>query len=557
LLAVVLLAPAAASAQNQKTQALGLVRDGMDAYSNLDLDTAKAKLEEALALASYLDKSTLARVYVSYGVLEIGGYTDNAKGQRNFMIALCLDQTIMVDPLLSTPEIDIVFTMAKKQANPSQCQGLLGSIVMPGGPAPIPGPGPGPGPMPTAPACGTHSPPTAQKAKHELPVYIDLAPQLRPNVARLVLKYSMDGVTYMEMLMDPLGTGHAAQVTCDEGQIRIYDPASISYYIEGFDRMGNLVCSQGSAQSAHVVAMDPMAPPLPGLPGLAPPKECVPCPPWDQDCGLPGEGDPCDPMKGCKTDLVCGEAGICEPSDAAGAPAGGVQKFYVNIGGGVGFGYMKMDMEFDQISDEGDPEDAGINTVTDTPSGFAFGGIPVRLWLGFFVIEDLAIEVRGRFDVKIDSFSEPVSCWDGVNHNEDELDSATCTQEPVETVEDAKQAVALTDTLDNDGVPVERKEMVWALLGNVGVRYQMVNTGPFRLSAFGGLGFGKIKYRVAAPGGDPYFPSPWGLDIELGLGLAYYFTDNFGLVFDIPIDLIVINGLALNFDAILGLSFGF
>ncbi|MBW2277382.1 MAG: hypothetical protein JRF63_07810 [Deltaproteobacteria bacterium] len=549
LLLVVLLDPGAAQAQGAKTQALGLVRDGMDAYSNLDLDASRAKLNEALLLAPQLDKSTLSRVYVSIGVLEIGGYTDNAQGQRNFMIALCLDNTIMVDPLLSTPEIDIVFTMAKQQANPGQCQGLLASISAPGGGGPVLPPGGGGGP--TLSQCGSHSPATAQKAKHELPLYMELAPQLRGAVSRIVVKYTLDGGTYNELPMNPLGAGFGAQITCDEGQIRIYDPASVSYYLEGFDRMGNLVCAHGSAQMPIVVAMDPMAPVLQGLPGMAPPKECVPCPPWDLTCGLPGLGDPCDPMKGCKDELVCGDGGICEEEGGGGGAAGGVQKFYVNIGGGVGFGYMKMDMAFDKIEPGDTTDDARIEHVVDTPSGFAFGGIPLRLWLGYFVIEDLAVEIGARFDVKIDSFSEPVSCWEGAGKSMTEVEGATCTGEP-DSKSEAKKSVALTE----GGDPVERTEKRIAWLANARARYQIVNNGAFRFSAFGGLGFGYIKYRVAA-GDDPYFPMPYGLDIELGVGITYYFTDNFGLAVDIPIDIIVINGFALNFDVIVGLSFGF
>jgi hypothetical protein len=314
--------------------------------------------------------------------------------------------------------------------------------------------------------------------------------------------------------------------------------------------MGNLVCSHGNAQMPVIVAMDPMAPALPGLPGQQPPKECAPCPPWDTTCGLPGVGEPCDPMKGCAAGGVCGDSGYCEEEEDGAAPSGGVQTFYVSVGGGVGFGYMKHEMEFNKINSDDDPPT--IDNVSDTPAGFAWGGIPVRLWAGYFVIPDLAIEIRGRFDVKIDSFSEPVSCWEGGG---EDYEQSTCTGDP-QTEEEAKQSVALTDDLEDGGVPVERKEMVWALLGNIGVRYQLVNTGPFRFALFGGVGFGRIKYRVAA-GDEPYFPAPWGLDISVGLGIAYYFTDNFGIVFDIPIDVIVINGFALNFDAILGLSFGF
>jgi hypothetical protein len=52
LLLLTLFSPGTASAQNANAQALGLVRDGMDAYSNLDLDAAKAKLDQALGISA-------------------------------------------------------------------------------------------------------------------------------------------------------------------------------------------------------------------------------------------------------------------------------------------------------------------------------------------------------------------------------------------------------------------------------------------------------------------------------------------------------------------------
>jgi hypothetical protein len=559
VLAAAVAAPSPAAAQSGNTEALGLVRDAMDAYSNLDLDLSKAKLDKALTLATKLDKTTLARVYVSLGVLHIGGFADNAKGQQSFMIALCLDNSIMVDPMLSAPEIDMLFTMARNQVNPGQCQHTLSTIVMPAA-APVPGPGPGPGPGPVVPPvaaglapCGQHTPPVEQRQKYELPVYLELATQNYGRVNRLVFKYAFDGAqSYNELDMKPAGRGFGVQIDCDSGQIRIFDPSSITYYIEGYDRMGNLICGHGTAGAPLVVAMTPAANPLPALPGLNPPKECAPCAPWDTTCqqgGLPGLDEPCDPTTGCAEGLVCGDAGLCAGGDGV-ASAGGPKTFYVNLGAGSGAGFMSVDMEFDKITSEGGT--SVIEHVEDSPSGFAWSGIPLRLAFGYYLIEHLALELTGRFDVKIDSFSQPVSCADAAADAGLDWDEVNCFGGTPADEEAATKAVALKD----NGEAVKKKQNMVAWLANLRVKYDFIDDGGLRIAAFAGVGYGRVKYRIAA-GDSAYFPMPGFIDIEVGAQLMYYFTPNFGLGLEVPIDILVADGFGLNFEGILALSFGF
>lgn len=552
-LAVSLAAPTVASAQSANVQALGLVRDAMDAYSNLDLDTAKQKLDEAVALAPQLDKATLARIYVSYGVLHIGGFTDNAKGQQNFIIALCLDDSILVDPLLSTPEIDMLFTMAKNQVNPGQCQQTLSTITMPGGGGGQTGGG-GPTatpPKPQIPPCGQHQSPVEQRQKHELPVYLELATQMHGRVNRLVLKYAFDGSqSYNEMPLRQAGRGYGAQITCDEGQIRVFDPSSISYFIEGYDRMGNRVCGHGSAEAPLVVAMTPDAPVLPAVPGFDPPKECAPCPPWDDTCrdaGLPGLDEPCDPSTGCASGLVCGDAFLCVPEAAGGGGAGGApSRFYVNLGAGTGAGFMSTEMKFDKTVEDEDTGEYRIESVDDNPSGMAWNGIALRPTVGVYLIENLALEVSARVDLKIDTFSEPVSCLDAAEDAGLDVDQIDCLGGTPEDDEAAASAVALKD----GGGAVESKETLFAWLVNLRVRYDIVAESAMRLGIFGGVGYGHIKYRVAAAD-KPFFPLVGMVDIELGANFFYYFSKNYGIGVEVPIDVLVGDGFALDFELIL------
>ncbi|MFO8072338.1 MAG: hypothetical protein R6V85_10735 [Polyangia bacterium] len=560
-----LLVPAFAAAQGPIAQARSLVKEAMDAYSSLDLETAQSRLDKALELAPEIDEPTLARIYVSYGVLHIGGFTDNAKGQQSFMIALCLDDSIMVDPLLSTPEIDMLFTMAKNQVNPNQCQQTLSTIETPqggggSGQEPVPGPS-----EEQLPQCGSHDAPVEQRKKYELPVYLELATQMHGQVNQLVLKYAFDGGTnYSQIPFQRAGRGFGAQISCDEGQIRIFDPSSIEYFIEGYDRMGNLVCRHGAPEAPLSVAMSPDAPVLPGIPGMAPPKECAPCAPWDTEClegSKPGLDEPCDPATGCAEGLVCGEAGLCV-SDAGGGAGEqvGPEHFYFNFPGlsPVGFAFIKAEMEFDKIAsgDKSPKNYSTIEHVEDNPAGAVWSGVPYswpfRLAAGYYVIPRLAIEVTGRIDVKFDSFSEPLSCWDANNQDMDEVMSHTCTGDPTDE-EDAKESVAMT----SDGEAVERTETLVSWLVNLRARYDVVSQGGLRVGLFGGVGYGYFKYRIAS-GHDIYFPMTGFIDIEVGGNLFYYFSDHYGIGAEIPVDLVVGDGLSVNFElALYPVSVGF
>ncbi len=362
------------------------------------------------------------------------------------------------------------------------------------------------------------------------------------------------------------GPGFGAQIDCDQGQIRVYDPSSISYYIEGYNHMGVLICGNASPQGPYVVGMDPDAPVLPTLPGMQAPKECTPCPPWDPTCGstLPQEGQPCTPGTGCAQGLLCGDAGICDVAKEKG-DVSGPSKFYINIGGGSGFGIMSQKINFGKV-DQVDAED-GVGMVNEfsqvsaEPSGAAWAGIPLRLMIGFHITEKLSIEVTGRFDVKVDTVNDTKSCKEALKDSYgedwvDELPDANCTEYPSNGVHpvqsNADKSVALTD----GGGEVQTAEKMIAWLVNARVRYRLLQKGGLHISIFGGLGYGKIKYRIAA-GEDTYFPMPAGVNVEIGPALAFYFNNHVGIMIEVPIDLVVIDGWALNFDLFAGLSFGF
>ncbi|MDJ0763983.1 MAG: energy transducer TonB [Myxococcota bacterium] len=118
-----------ALAQTQQGEARTLVRSAMTAYFNLDLKAAQDFLETAIKMAPNLDRGTLADIYSNYGVLWVGGFFDNAKGHEYFLIALCLDPTTAIDPMVMTPDIGMIFKMAQMQTNPSACQKATAGVT--------------------------------------------------------------------------------------------------------------------------------------------------------------------------------------------------------------------------------------------------------------------------------------------------------------------------------------------------------------------------------------------------------------------------------------------
>ncbi|MDJ0763110.1 MAG: hypothetical protein QNJ97_08995 [Myxococcota bacterium] len=553
--------------------AIAAVRSAMDAYSNLNIDEAKTQLEETLALAADLNARTLARIYTSLGMVWSGGFSEPEKGQENFKIAVCLDGDISVDPLYLTPEIETEFNLAKLQVTPEACEEILSDVVLPADfasaseetPAEEPSQ-----PTPSIAPCGDHMPITEQKQKHELPFYLELSSEFESNVDRLVVKYAFDASPdYTEIELKPTGDGVGALLTCDQGQIRVFDPASISYFIEGTDVTGQVVCGHGIEEAPIQILMMPDAQPLPAFGDLRP-KECAPCPPWDETCAkkdaLPGRGEVCSPTVGCQIGLVCSDLNVCEKGWASAGPKDGPSKFYVNVGGGGGVGYFKKDWQT-RIWDGNAPNRGapgpGAIVIKDQGGGFAWSGIPVRLAVGFFVTPDLSLEVSGRFDVYVVSVNNPTSCWDQVggvpSGNDISCDpSAFPDPELVDPQSDAqveaywKRSIALR----NDGSQIWTSEYQYAWIVNARARYRVLKSGPMGISLFGGAGYGQMQFRVPSDETN-YFPMTGMVNVELGPALSFFFNNHVGLQVELPIDFLFGDGFSVNADLVLGMGIGF
>ncbi|NLF42569.1 MAG: hypothetical protein GX587_07730, partial [Bacteroidales bacterium] len=547
-----------------------LLSSAMDAYSNLELDSAKNMLEKALAMKADVDDSTLAKIHVGLGVLWVGGYSDASESKNHFITALCLDDQVRVDPLFSTPEIDLSFTEAKASVSPSSCSELgIGEPILE--------------------ACGPFDPIFEQKAQNEVPFYIEVSPAFRNQLSRVAVKFAFENRgQFRELNLKTTGVGFNGMLECDTGEIRTINPSSIQYYIEGYDASNRLICGNGSKESPLEILMDANYP-LVSRPGLDP-KECVECAPWDEACrarqkksaGIKSAaGETCSMDSDCQEGLVCNsEMFTCEDKSAGkpkkkGDKSGkGPDKFYVTLTGGSGFGYMSKDIEltfYDEnkktirssANSEYLVETNGVVKTNELKAkGTGWSGIPIRLSLGYLINSKISLEVSGRVDAFIAANSEPVSCWDAAKGDLDSLTAEANENYCSTNLFSARNDLNLTDeeikylaensaALDSDDGEMfkvrktKNNQMAW--LVNARVRYKFLSKGGLQSSLFGGIGYSKFKYKVLDTATNTkYYVLAGMVNVELGLGLAYYFTKNVGVILDIPIDFAVGKGFAFN-----------
>src|SRR5689334_18900822 len=114
-----------------------LNRQAMEAYNALDINKAGSMLEQALQVAGQggVYPPLVARTNLNLGIVYVGGMGDQNNGFNYFLQALCIDSSVQLDPLTSTPEIVTVFNNAMQRARGGGCATGGG---MPPGQAPPP-----------------------------------------------------------------------------------------------------------------------------------------------------------------------------------------------------------------------------------------------------------------------------------------------------------------------------------------------------------------------------------------------------------------------------------
>jgi len=365
------------SAQSNPQQLAEANRVAMDAYNNLDIETAKKTLEDAAkgAEKAGVKGPPLARTYSNLGVVCVGGMSDNAAGLDAFVKALQQDPTVEPDPLVSTPEIQQVFMLAKRKAG--------------GGTGPTPAPTK-PAPRPQGPIEGnlTHYPAGEQLSQTGVPVYAEAPPDL--EVASMEVFYRSLGMARPKSApMAQMGGGFGYLIPCTD----VFEP-NVEYFIVAKDAAGTQVGNAGTPQAPiSVPVVTERTQPPAALPGQAPPSQCGggdECPPGMPGCGGKGGlGDTCRADSDCGKDLICADD-FCasgEREDDGGDDDGaGGPRFFVDLGFVAGAAYVGRDAEADSAvpqdvvdANPGEEGEAARKAGWDCQFTPAAGGNPAKL----------------------------------------------------------------------------------------------------------------------------------------------------------------------------------
>lgn len=324
-----------AQAQSAEEVAADLNRQAMEAYNNLDINTAGAMLEEALRVCEEggVVGHTLALTNLNLAVVYVGGLGDAAGAGAYFLAAVCADATVQLDPLTSTPDVQAAFADAQAQAESGACGAAPGAAPSPAAVAAAPAPS----------QLVIHVPPAEQLSQTPLPIYAELN-----GGGNLYLYYKGLGMEqYQRVEMTRFGSGYAYQISCND----VWEPA-VSYYIEAVDGSGTPIGGVGTADAPmELPIVSARTMPAPALPGANPPASCAAgeCPPG-MACATPGTlgiGEECDTTAQCQSGLTC-SSDVCVLKDT------GVQ---VSAGGGGDLSDWEGNEDFESEFGDGKKED--------------------------------------------------------------------------------------------------------------------------------------------------------------------------------------------------------
>jgi hypothetical protein len=517
-LLVVLLAAGGASAQSNPQELADENRAAMDAYNNLDIETAKKTLEEAAKNAekNNVRGPALARTYANLGIIYVGGLSDNAAGLDAFVKALKEDPNVEPDPLVSTPEIQQVYTLAKRKA------GVGGG----GGKAPPPAQGPVEGNL-------EHEPPTEQLSQTAVPVYVKAGDL---PVASMKVFYRSLGMPQPKSAeLKKMGDGWGVLIPCTD----VFEP-NVEYFIVALDDEGAQVGNAGTPQNpVSVPIVTERSTPPAALPGEAPPSQCSgdeECPPGMPGCkGNGGLGDTCRQDKDCGEGLYCSDnfcaTGERSDDDDDGDDSGEKKpRLYIDVTGGVGLAYVGQGMQADA---------APPQSVAKAACNVAYGN-PANTPGPNCVTSDMSPDLK-----KAQKYTEDRgwSC-DVIASPDGGITLKNCTvaiQTPGFVPTPILNVAIGYYITDRFSLGVTGRIQFGSGEGSLagifaGVRGEYLLTAPvakgFHTGLLFGVGGGRIQAQPPAQtkGAEGPYVTSGPLGVQLGMRLGYRFTRNFGVV---------------------------
>ncbi len=533
------LVPAApASAQRALQQVLDLNRQAMDAYNNLEIEQAQSLLQQALDAATRgrVTGSPLARTYVNLGIVAIAGMGDNGTGLNYFVQGIQADGNVSLDPLLSTPDIQLIWTQARARAGSG---GSTTTTVTP------------PDVTPSG-AMGdlVHVPVPEQLRQTPVPVYLEVPG--RP--AHVYVYYRGHGMReFQRAEMESMGRGYGFEIPCED----VFEP-EVAYYIVAFDSSGSPNGFAGSQSSPIIVPIVPTrTTSAPALPGRAPPTQCAgleeECPPGMSGChaaGSAGLGDSCrsdaDCSSGnCDDDLCALGSGIRDGSGSGSSDASGESpRFFARLGAYAGVSHVDNGLPVDRTPCPESSAD-GVDTL-GAPVDCDFVSNPQ-------VIPDADFSPTGLRNYGY------VSSPDGTDTDPcDTLNGGQCSfyvEQPGAVVGFALRldvgyyiiprwfAVSLNIRIQ----PVSGNGALSFMQLGLRLETQLTDPSPVGFHAHihvGFIAYGQIQVFLGRSGADRTSAAPWGQSgqqgVEIDTTIGYRFLPNFGLylqptlIFNVP-----------------------
>lgn len=113
-----------------------------------------------------------------------------------------------------------------------------------------------------------HTPPTEAQAITPLAIYAE--PAVEDHLTTVVVRYKAPGTSvFRRAVLKSMGKGFGGTIPCADVTL-----GTIAYYIQGFDKSGELVASAGTPKSPYTVVVKDSIPNVPSLPGQKAPDRC-------------------------------------------------------------------------------------------------------------------------------------------------------------------------------------------------------------------------------------------------------------------------------------------
>ncbi len=331
-----------------------LVREAMDAYQNLEIDTATERMRDASRRCGRRNCSPriMAEIQIANGVLAIGARHDRAAAERAFTAALAADPSATVDPSLVTPEVSAAFNRARRAGRTQPVQHLLHTAVQ------------------------------EQLVRTPTPIYVETGVNAAVR-ADLFWRVAGEG-PFVRVEMRHIVRGWGAEIPCT-GVL----PPALEYYAWAYDERDVPFAEAGNDETPfRIEVVSQRTRPAPSMPGELPPDQC-------RDTGNGrGEGESCDAANACGAGFGC-DGGVCHSTTRRSGPPSGFPLFAIDVGGGFGVAALGGAPGYDEADQPVDPANPAGNVMCRT--GYS---CPTNV-SGAGVTGYLTLSVRGHFMPRI------------------------------------------------------------------------------------------------------------------------------------------------------------